>query len=777
MGSGQRPRQSVAVIRRSCTPYAGTLIPALRSCPRAVLYCGIAGACAECGPSVGAPSWDEASYSLGHICFAAVDKGRRNTPRRPGKRKREPNARPNGAACQAPDPGARARLCAVLLLLAGLTVYANSFVSPFVFDDQGSVVENAHIRRLWPIGNALSWPAQSSLAGRPIVNLSLAINYALGGLAPWGYRVGNLAIHICAALVLFGIIRRTLRSHAWPSGASPDSIALSCALVWLVHPLQTEVVNYITQRTESMMGLCYLVTLYASVRAMQDGSGRALRWSALAVTACATGMASKESMVTAPIMVLLYDRAFEAGSIRGALRDRRGLYAGLAATWILLAVLVAPGPRSHSAGLSSGITPWVYLMNQPRMVLTYLRLSFRPTALVLDYGPTAPVSLPSVIPSALFIVALMAGTLAAWVKYPAVAFLGTWFFVTLAPASSIVPIATEVGAERRMYLPLAAVVVMTVMAARAMLDSARLKPAHRRSLAVAGLAAVCCGLSWLTVRRNVEYHSESGLWRTVLARHPHGRARYQLGVILAGEGRRDEALALYRAAVVDCPDGYYGLGFELAADGKYDEAIAHLREYIRLRPDDLNVVRAHILLGRALLNAGRPAEAVDALQRALFMRPGDADVHGLLADAWLRLERYPEAAREYRERIKLVPTDPVAHESLGVALVGLNLDAEAVPEFTNAVALAPNDPGARRNLGNALAAVGRLDDAVREYKNALALAPDSVSVHNALATVLAHRGDMEEAIAQFRRSLELDPRNPETRSDYAALLLQMGRLK
>src|SRR4029077_12332808 len=133
---------------------------------------------------------------------------------------------------------------------------------------------------------------------------------------------------------------------------------------------------------------------------------------------------------------------FEAASIRGALRERRGLYTGLAATWVLLALLVAPGPRSHSAGLSSGITPWIYLLNQPRMVLTYLRLSFWPTPLVLDYGPTAPVSLPSVLPYALFVVALVVGTLAAWLKYPLVAFLGTWFFVTIAPASNLVPIAT-----------------------------------------------------------------------------------------------------------------------------------------------------------------------------------------------------------------------------------------------------------------------------------------------------------------------------------------------
>jgi protein O-mannosyl-transferase len=662
-----------------------------------------------------------------------------------------------------------------IVLAAGLAAYVNGFAAPFVFDDRGSIVENTHIRTLWPPGEALSAPPQSALAGRPAASASLAVNYALGGLAPWPYRAGNLVIHVLAALALLGIVRRAARSaRTQLSDASASVLALACALLWLLHPLQTEVVDYITQRTESMMGVFYFLTLYASIRGMQSARP-SLKWTLVAVTACAAGMASKESMVTAPVMVLLYDATFEAGSIRGAVRARARLYAGLAATWILLAVLVAPGPRSHSAGLSSGVTPWVYALNQPNMIVTYLRQACWPTALILDYGPTNPVSMSSALPSAALVVALLVATTAAWWKYPTIGFLGTWFFVTLAPSSSFVPIATEVGAERRMYLPLASLVVMAVVLARALWLSARMANSRYRWVPATLLVLVCSGLSWLTVRRNAEYLNEAELWQTVVARHPHGRARYQLGIALAEEGRRNEAIAQYRAAVADCPDAHYALGFELEADGKHDEAISHVQEYVRLRPDDLNVIRANILLGRALLEAGRPLEAVDALRRALAMKSGDADAHGLLADALLRLERYPEAAREYRERLTLTPRDAVAHESLGIALVGQSRESEAIAEFASAVELAPRDPHARYDLGNALAGVGRLDEAAHAYQDALALAPNSVATHNALALVLAARDDSAAAVAQYQRSLELDPRNPETRSAYAALLRRLGR--
>lgn len=518
----------------------------------------------------------------------------------------------------------------------------------------------------------LAAPQQSGVAGRPVVNVSLALNYALGGLDPFGYHAFNLGVHLIAALLLFGLVRRTLERPplAARHGPAAAPLAGAVALIWLAHPLQTEMIDYVTQRTESIAGLFYLLTVYAAARATAASTGERA-WCAIAVGACGLGMASKESMVTAPLIVLLYDVVFNERRASAALRQRPRFYAALFATWVILAALVASGPRSHSAGLSAGVTPWAYLLNQAPTIVTYLKLTVWPRPLVFDYGMPATLAFRDVLPHALLLVALLAATAVAWRRARALAFPGLWFFITLAPSSSVIPIATEVGAERRMYLPLAAVVVLVVVAARVLMDAALAGPAssrQRRWAAVCVLGATYAALATLTLRRNAEYHDPIDLWRTVVERRPGGRAHYNLAVELKAVGRRDEAIDHYRQAVVDNPEAHYALGFELEADGRYDEAIAHFREYVRLQPDDLNVIRAYILLGRALTEQERLDEASDAFRQALRRQPSNADAHLGLADALAQQDRFDDAINEYERHLRLRPGNAVAREHLDLVL-------------------------------------------------------------------------------------------------------------
>src|SRR6266478_10167003 len=190
------------------------------------------------------------------------------------------------------------RLISVGLIGAGVAVYYNSFAGVFLLDDHWRILDNLQIRQLWPPWHAL---AHNS---RPLVQVSLAVNYALGGLNVWGYHAFNLAVHLLGGLVLFGIVRRMLQSERPRAryGASACWLALAVAAIWLVHPLQTESVTYLIQRAESLMGLFYLLTLYCGIRGVQ--SPRPGAWFLGAVVACGLGMGSKEVMVTAPIMML-----------------------------------------------------------------------------------------------------------------------------------------------------------------------------------------------------------------------------------------------------------------------------------------------------------------------------------------------------------------------------------------------------------------------------------------------------------------------------------------
>ena len=630
----------------------------------------------------------------------------------------------------------------LLLVAAGIVCYAAAIDLPFVFDDHTAIVENTNMRQLWPPAVALGAPIQSAIAGRPVIALSLALNYASGGLSPSIYHAWNLGLLLLSALVLFGIVRRTLAMPRLSDrfGAGASGIAFACALVWLVHPLQTEVVDYVTQRTESTMGLFYLLTLYAAIRAMSAPSGRELRWEAASIAACVLGMASKESMVTAPVMVLLYDAVFcqpglppsrfalrrvspqpdtllasGGGKTRptSALRARPILYSGLALAWVVLAVLVVPGPRSRSAGFESGVTPWIYLLNQPGMILTYLRLTIWPVDQVLDYGVPRLVGVGDVWPSLVVVTLLFLSTLAAWRWRPEIAFLGTWFFVTLAPSSSILPIATEVGAERRMYLPLAALIVGAIVSALWYFDrKSSSSGGWPRWMPAAVIALACLALATLTIRRNAEYRTALGIWQTVLDRYPHGRAHYNLGIELKQAGRRSEAIEHYRLALPESPDAHYALGFEAAGDGRHEEAIEHYREFLRVKSDDQAAPLAYVLLGRSLEATGKLDEAAEAFRRDIQMRPRDVDGRTGLAGVLLSQQRFDQAIVVLHDLIRIDPRNPSVYANLGIAYVGLDKSQDAVAAFAQAVELSPNNPGFRHNLGNALAGVARLDEAV-----------------------------------------------------------------
>jgi hypothetical protein len=263
-----------------------------------------------------------------------------------------------------------------ILAAAAAAVYARTFSVPLLLDDAASIVENPTIRHwstaFWP-------PAAATVSGRPVLNLSLAVNHAISGTAVWSYHVLNLAVHVLAGLTLFGIVRRTLRHRSGralaPSGAT--WVAFAASLLWTLHPVQTESVTYVIQRAESLMGLFYLLTLYSFIRGVEaDGFPKRV-WLAVCVTACLLGMATKEVMVSAPLIVLLYDRTFVARSFREAWHRHWGLYMAMAATWVLLAALTAGTgwDRGGTSGFDVGVSPWAYWLTQFPAVTRYLWLS------------------------------------------------------------------------------------------------------------------------------------------------------------------------------------------------------------------------------------------------------------------------------------------------------------------------------------------------------------------------------------------------------------------
>lgn len=511
-------------------------------------------------------------------------------------------------------------LAGVFLATAGLLVYLNALRGPFVFDDFPAISNNPTIRALWPPSSVLSPPAKTPVSGRPLVNFSLALNYAISGLNVGSYHLFNVIVHLCAGLVLFGIVRRTLispelraryRTHA-------TGIALAASLLWIVHPLATESVNYTIQRTELLMGVFLLFTIYSSIRSFESPDRRI--WEIAALGAFALGMASKEVAVVTPVLVLAYDRLFWSKSLRDVWKSHWRLYVGLAIVLVIFVLLIATRFRGAFAGFTRrDVTPWQYALTQTGVIIHYLRLAFFPTALAADYGgwPIAK-SIGEVLPSLLVLVALAALTLVGLFRQKRVAFLGVVFFLILAPTSSFRPVPAEVAAERRMYLPLAALVVLIVLVAHAAMRRLRAP----RGIGIAVVAGLALTLGVTTIRRNVDYRSTFSFWSDVVAKRPdNARARLWLGQHFYKSGRFQEALQQYETAVRLQPQNAvarFGLGVALGRLGRTAEAIDQYREAVRFNP---RYARAHYNLALALSRVGQLEEVEGHLEAALRLKP------------------------------------------------------------------------------------------------------------------------------------------------------------
>jgi tetratricopeptide (TPR) repeat protein len=586
------------------------------------------------------------------------------------------------------------RWIGALLVLAVLMVYANSISAPFVFDDHLSITGNPTIRQLWPLSTPLSPPSGKGLTveGRPILNLSLALNYAVSGTAPWDYRVTNIAIHATAALLLFGLIRRTLISLRH---CQANLVAGSAALLWAVHPLQTESITYIIQRTESLMGLFYLATLYFFCRgARLTAPAARRRWFTLSFFACALGMATKEVMVTAPLLTLFYDRTFISGSFRNAWQRHGRFYLALAATWLILAALVfGAGNRGGTIGAAAGVTPWEYALCQSRALILYARLALWPSPLIFDYGADF-VSFSVALPCALFVVALLAATGFALWKCPALGFLGAWFFAILAPTSSFVGGTRQMLAEHRIYLSLAALAVVAALIAQRYFG--------RRFWLATLAGSVALGAA--TVQRNADYASELSLYRDTATKRPeNGFARYNLGELYAAVGQHTEAVTEFTASVRLLPKAahaHFNLANSLVALGHTAEARAHFEEAIRL---DQRYAKAHFNLGNLLLANGDKAAARDHFRRVVALEPDHLEARTNLGGVLLELGHLDEAREHLEDVIRARPDSVEAHFGLGTIFLLQKKYSEAAREFETVLKLRPDLAIARERLAMARA--------------------------------------------------------------------------
>ena len=639
------------------------------------------------------------------------------------------NGRVKRSVSTCPKTSSWAVVAAPLLIVAcGLGAYFNSFGGAFIFDDLPWIVDNPSIRHLWP-----PWDAMGRTL-RPLLFYTLAINYAISGLEVWSYHAVNLAIHILAALTLYGLVRRTLLLESLRERYAQSArwLAPAAALIWLVHPLQTQSVTYIIQRGESLMGLFYLLTLYYAVRGAR--SGHAWRWYVAAFIAHSCGLGAKEIMVTCLPVLFLFDVALLSGSIGRAIRKRWALYVAMAAPGLIFlgpSIVRDPAPYFSLRFDVEAVAPLQYAQSQPGVILHYLKLAFWPAPLCFDYDWPVAKGWGEVAPPTIVIGLLLLGTIwALWHRW-AWGFVAAAFFLILLPTSSIMPI-RDLAVEHRMYLPLAVVVVLTLGCGEHLLRRLIVQPRTRTRLAVGavGVMVVACG--YLTYERNADYHSANSIWSSVIAAHPeNARAHNNLGATWAAQGEFEWAKACYLQA-------------------------------LQLRPD---YAEAHNNLGVAMLHQGQLEEALAHYREALTIKPTYADAHVNVGMALARQGNMEQARASYAEALRHNNNLPVAHNNLGTTWEKQGDLARAAACYAEALRLDDRYAMAHVNLANILLKGGKPEEAIAHYRTALRIDPMFVPACNNLGTALMSVGRKEEALAQFRRALQLQPNDINAREN------------
>ena len=505
-----------------------------------------------------------------------------------------------------------ARWCGwILLIVAPVIAYSNSFEAPFVFDGHNYVREQAWIGGVWEGTEPAIAEFRKGAQTRLLAYLTFAVDYKVSmwvtswQTEPFGhclpvYHTTSLVIHIIAGLALYGVARRGFRSPRLRGryDAYSERFALVVALVWVVHPLDTQCVTYIYQRIESLMGMFYFLTLYFFTRFAERGWFR-WGWAAASFVSCLAGMVSKEAMATAPLVILWYDWVFVSHSdrrwaawfLRGAregiprvlgfrrlvawvvktpaleMLRRRGLchLSHFATLPVLIGLMAATPYQSAGIADTSRVTPQEYALTQFGVVRHYMKLTVLPVGLNIDYAwekvaewplqktfPYLPFASPKFVDGdwrpavfpAIFVLGLVLLTFIAMYCTPAIGFLAGTFFVILAPTSTIVPI-VDYCFEHRMYVPLAPLLALLFVLGDAgvnLLASrlGRSGEGNGEGSLVAKtiiVALIASAFVVLTHRRNHDYRSRVALWEDAAQKAPQNdRAQYNFGVYLQTEG-------------------------------------------------------------------------------------------------------------------------------------------------------------------------------------------------------------------------------------------------
>lgn len=556
------------------------------------------------------------------------------------------------------------RLLSLMIIASlGIIVYSNSYYCSFHLDDYTSIVNNFCIKNIHLLSNVWNF-----LPRRSLLYLSFALNYHFNGLNVFYYHLFNLAIHLIAAILVWWLMLLTFKTPVMRDekiARRADIISLLAGLIFVVHPIQTEAVTYIVQRAASMAALFYLSSLCFYIKSRlsaRGGGGEEYSYYISSFVFAVLAMFTKETAITLPLMILLYEFSF--------LRNGKGF------NWVrlvpfILAILIIPitmlltetgAVRVGQLQSEPGISSMHYLLTEFRVMMTYVRLVFLPFHQNLDYD--YPISksifeLPTLI-SFLAWGGMLFLAQRLFLKYRLFSFSIFWFFLTLLPESSFMPI-RDVIFEHRLYLPLVGFSIFLVIGAYYLWG----ENTFRRMVII--LTLIIAIFSLLTYQRNKVWSDELTLWNDTIKKSPYKVRPYiNRGLAYYREGNYMHAIADYSKAVSlkpDAEDEYNNLGLVYSKQENFPQAISDYSQAIALKPEYAD---AYYNRGNIYFREGDFVKAVADYDKSILFNPDNEDEYNNRGLAYYKIGKFDQAILDYNKAVKLNSKDVDAYQNLAV---------------------------------------------------------------------------------------------------------------
>ena len=679
----------------------------------------------------------------------------------------------------ASDWVSRRSVALAVIVACGLAVFYNTLGNSFHYDDEHSIVENPHIRSLENVPRFFVDPGTFSglpeaRMYRPLLLVTYALNYALGGYGVFGYHLVNLLLHLANACLLW-IVAGRLLGKGWG--------ALLAGLLFAVHPLASEPVNYISSRSSLLATLFLLLAFLLLVRAGERKCGwKQHGWIAVCYLAA---LLSKSIAIVFPLIGAAYLLLVAQRKIWKCLALPAVislLY--LAGTRAIVGKALLQPVRGYGAHLATQIKAAVFYVWK---MAVPTGLSVEPQFRVADgFGDGTVVLAGFALASSIF--AIWSGRR----QKRLLAFALVWFLLALLP-SSLAPLYVLVN-EHRLYLPMAGAAVGVGL----------LADGGGRRLSVSWVF-VLLFLGILCFQRHVVWKSEESLWGDAVVRGGHmARPYINLGKAYLEQGRYREAIEVSRRGLDIDPGlarAYYNIGTGYLQLENYELAEAYYQSALERQPD---LIQAHNNLGNAYLEQGLPDRAEVAYRKALGIQENPSLYHNL-ANAFMEQGEVDSARVYFRRVLELDPEMREAYKGLIKVCLKEERVQTALEVARDALERWPGDETFLLMQGDAHATLGQREQAVRAYRRAgrtevqvwlqlghharqrqdwdrarehyeraLAADGDEARVHDALGQIRYRQGDVSGALQAFRQAAQLDPGDYQAYAHIGRVHLQRG---